>query len=249
MHPRLKPFMFALATVTLTLGTVSRSAADILDLTTNGSQGFINGALFQQGSVQPAGTGVYNSFLRIQANGSEQGYNTNYRPVEFNELTDPHTHAIQVGDVPLVNINGVLYRQFSLDINQSHGNDTSLLSLDKLQVFLGSAPDLHGYPNLGTKIYDLGDNYVKLLDLLSHGSGMSDMYLNIPDSAFSGSDQYVYLYSLFGLNNQSNDGYEEWATDTTLSAVPEPSSIVLLGFGAAGIGATCWRRWHAKPER
>src|SRR5262249_28434531 len=76
MLPRLNPFTTTLASLTLVLGTAGRSAADVLDLTTNGAQGVLNGALFQQGSVQPSGTGVFSSFLRIQMKGTEQGYNT-----------------------------------------------------------------------------------------------------------------------------------------------------------------------------
>src|SRR5262245_30513946 len=64
--------------------------ADMLDLTTAGASGFINGAFFQQTGPQPTGTGAIQSFVRIQRNVSEQGYNTDYRPVQFDEKSDPN---------------------------------------------------------------------------------------------------------------------------------------------------------------
>jgi hypothetical protein len=243
---RIRSLTLVAAAWAVLLGAAGRSSADLLDLTGNGAQGVLNGALFQQGSVQPAGTGVFSSFLRIQANGTEQGYNTDYRPVEFDEKTDPHTHSLFLSKVPLVTIGGVNYRQFSLDINQENNGGKSLLSLDKLEVYLGNLPDLHNYPNLGTKIYDMGPgNYVLLDDKLSHGSGSSDMFLNIPDSLFAGGSPYVYLFSRFGDHEAANGGFEEWAAQCgCVAAVPEPTSLCLFGLGAAGFGA-CWCRRRA----
>src|SRR4051812_31186571 len=58
-------------------------SAATVDLTTAGSNGSIGGAIFQEGSTQPAGSGVIHSFVRIHALGgapAEQGYNTGARP-------------------------------------------------------------------------------------------------------------------------------------------------------------------------
>ena len=55
-----------------------------LDLTARGSSGAINGAEFVQFDARPTGTGVIDSFVRVQALGntsSEQGYNTSARPL------------------------------------------------------------------------------------------------------------------------------------------------------------------------
>src|SRR5262245_11232416 len=60
-----------------------------LDLTMRGSEGTIEGAVFQQCDAQPTGTGVIQSFVRVQtANAKssvEQGYNTDGRPLQFDE--------------------------------------------------------------------------------------------------------------------------------------------------------------------
>src|SRR5262245_41089797 len=65
-----------------------------MDLTARGSQVTVNGAIFKQADPQPTGTGVIRSFVRIQAQGSnqtvEQGYNTDYRPVQFDEKANPN---------------------------------------------------------------------------------------------------------------------------------------------------------------
>src|SRR5262245_24901908 len=54
-----------------------------LDTVTTGSNylctAFGSGALFQVVQPHPTGTGVIDSFLRVQMNGTEQGFNTDYR--------------------------------------------------------------------------------------------------------------------------------------------------------------------------
>src|SRR4051794_20442218 len=63
-----------------------------IDLTTAGAHGSVGGVIFQQGDVQPSGSGVIDSFVRIHAlggGGQEQGYNTSARPLQFNENSSP----------------------------------------------------------------------------------------------------------------------------------------------------------------
>src|SRR4051812_16999352 len=43
------------------------SGTPTVDLTTHGAAGAANGALFRQFDAQPTGTGVINSFVRLQA--------------------------------------------------------------------------------------------------------------------------------------------------------------------------------------
>ncbi len=189
-----------------------------LDLTTHGAIGSIEGAIFQQYDAQPTGTGVINSFVRIQGNkaAEQQGYNTDYRKVQFDENTSPQfTRSLQLSSVPTVNIGGVIYREFLLDINQKASSP--LLSLDELRFYVGNAGNLIGYSagNLSgaTKVYDLdanGDNWVKVNARLNQGSGKGDVLVYVPNSLFTGGS-YVYLYSKFGTNIACNGGFEEWA--------------------------------------
>jgi len=208
----------------------------MLDLTTPGSSGFVNGALFQQSDAQPTGTGHIQSFLRIQGASAhdevQQGYNTDARPLQFDENKSPNfTRALRLSDLPVVNIGGVLYREFLLDINQK--SSQPLLSLDQVQVFLGDSPTLSGYdPATGQlagrpAVYDLdagGDNWVLLDYRLNSGSGSGDMLMYVPDALFAGA-AYVYLYSRFGEHFAGNAGFQEWAAGEGSAAANQLGSI------------------------
>jgi hypothetical protein len=195
--------------------------ATLIDLTTDGSSGEANGALLQQCDAQPTGTGVIRSFLRVQANGVEHGYNTDARPLQFDENKSPQfTRSLTLGEVPTVTVNGVEYREFLLDINQK--SSAPLLSLDELRLYVGSAGNLSGY-NTSTKtlaglspVFDLdgaGDVTVKMNYRLNAGSGAGDVFVLVPAAAFDGqpAGSFVYLYSKFGGIHTGNAGFEEWA--------------------------------------
>ena len=220
---------------------VGQAYADIdLDLTTAGSSGTINGAQFFQANPQPTGSGVIHSFVRIGSNQDvEQGYNTDGRPTAFDEKSSAtFTHSLQLGEVPTITLNGTPYKQFLLDINQTHSNP--LLSLDALQIFLGTSGSLTttNLTLLGTKVYDLdtatSNNTIELNYALNSGSGSGDMFAFIPETVFAGhaSTEFLTLYSSFGIPNSNNDGYEEWSV-----VVPVPGAVLLglLGLSAAGI--------------
>src|SRR4051812_2312785 len=100
-----------------------RSVPAVVDLTHHGAIDSANGAIFRQYDAQPTGTGVINSFVRIQTPNAkstvQQGYNTDHRPVQFDENPSPQfTRLLRLDDVPEVDIGGVKYREFLLDINQ-----------------------------------------------------------------------------------------------------------------------------------
>jgi hypothetical protein len=226
-----------------------------VDLATAGSQGTVNGAIFQQGSVQPAGSGVIDAFVRIHGLGgaaTEQGYNTDARPLQFDENKSPtFTRSIQLSDIPEVTVGGVAYRVFLLDINQK--SSQPLLSLDQLRIFEGDSGSLTGYdPTTGqlagiTALYDLnaggGTNWVELNARLSHGLGSSDMALLVPDSYFlkaaTSSNPYVYLFSRFGDNFATNGGFEQWAVQKGTGPVPSSlSGTVTLQQGGSPVSGT-----------
>jgi hypothetical protein len=145
----------------------------------------------------------------------------------------------------LVNIGGTDYREIILDAAEPGGDKNTLL-LEKMEIYLLPTGSETGYNSgWGTPIYELFDDtdLENILDsiLLNDitGNGVSDMYAYIPDSFFTGSNQYMYLYSKFGLADMalgaSDGSFEEWGVAAGGSpVVPEPASMVLLGSGLLG---------------
>src|SRR5262245_29843793 len=110
-----------------------------VDLTTSGDSGVINDAVFQTGLLQSAGTGVFNTFVQIQHNGTEQGYNSDNSTEQFDEK-NAHHRSLLLANVPIVigdgtggTVEGVAYRQFVLDLNEPAAQQ--FLSLDRLQIW------------------------------------------------------------------------------------------------------------------
>jgi hypothetical protein len=213
-----------------------RVVPTVINLTTPGASGMINGAFFNQFTQQPAGSGTLNSFVKLSTpNTIEQGFNTDFRPVQFNEDNTPtFTRALKLASVPkVIAQGGVAYYEFLLDINQLAS--ASLLSLDELRLYVTNPSTvdpnlLHNYNStthtlqddagaLYSPAYDLNPtsdiNYIELDAKLSSGNGAGDMVALIPVSML-GTDlnQYVYLYSELGVHFANNDGADEWAVAT-----------------------------------
>lgn len=215
------------------LGLMRIASATLVDLAANES-GTATPALgpittFERYDPDPAtGTGVFQPFVRIQGNGVEKGYNTD-GAVEFETKSGLWTHSIKLEDIYVSE--GSL--EFLLDINQYQGGEGEFLSLDVMEIYLSASPNLDYYSSgLGTLIYDLGDNWVKMNNtLFKPGSGTGDVRVLIPQNPAWNTDFYLYLYSEFGGNEgfSANSGFEEWGT------VPEPATICLLGLGALAL--------------
>jgi MYXO-CTERM domain-containing protein len=92
-------------------------------------------------ALQSTGTGVIQPFLRVQAKGQEQGYNTSGQPV-LDDKSGPWTHAIQAKDFDTVTLNGAKYVEFVLDANQiGNGN----ISVNQVQIFTSDVDPLNHY--------------------------------------------------------------------------------------------------------
>lgn len=226
--------------ISVTILMASGSSATLLDLTTPGSMGTINGTIFITPPTITSGTGLIDSFLRIQANGkapSEQGYNTD-GALEFDTKGGAFTHSLQLSALQsnIATIGGIDYYEFVLDVNESPGN--GIITLHEFEIYLDPAPNNSGYPVIGTLVYDFdvgpdGDSEVKLDYNNFSGSGKLDLFALVPTSHFGADlNQYVYLFSKFGLPDDFvDDGFEEWAHKTTgtFTSVPEPVTILLFG--------------------
>jgi len=233
---------------------LSAQAATIVDLTTAGSNGSSNGALYQQVPDQSTGTGVIDPFLRIQGNVTEQGYNTE-AGTPFETKGGSWTHDLQLSDLVTKTIGGVSYYEFLLDINQTGANP--LLSLDNFQIFTsatpaGSSTAANFLTTLGTLRYNndtgaQGDTTVQLNFSLNPGSGAGDAFIYVPTSNFAGvsSSAYVVFYALFGTPDPSNDGFEEFSivgTPTTTSVPDGGATAGMLGMAMLGLGLLARRK-------
>jgi hypothetical protein len=78
----------------------------------------LNGAFFSN-VTYGAGSGVIDSFVRIQTVGNEQGFNTSGSLSGQPDVKGgAFTHDLRLADVPTIFVGGVAYREFRLDINQ-----------------------------------------------------------------------------------------------------------------------------------
>jgi len=235
MKFRLVPFIAVAAML-----AVRPAGATIIDLTTaTATHSQIadlgGGFTVQQISPQSTGTGVIDSFLRVQANGAEQGYNTDQTPPPLDAKAGNFTRSLLLSEVPVV---GGAY-QFLLDINQS---GDGFISLNQIQLFASSvgltsatssfssnagagtnavigfsnATQVFRMSNASTadpKSYTINMNYN-----LNSGSGSGDMFLFVDKSIFGNANPattFVTLFSQFGnpppTGTSSNDGFEEWS--------------------------------------
>ena len=228
------------------------SQAVTINLTTSGTSGTANGGLFVQIDNGSTGTGVIEPFVRLQANGTEQGYNTDLKPMP-DVKTGTWTKDILLSAVPVVSVGSIPYYQFLLDINEKNDENGRLLSLYQLQIFtkLGALTSANEYSDLtsgATKVWDLdvgsdGNSLIELNYSLNPGSGYGDMFAYIPVSAV-GTDltKNLYLFSAFGTPQTSDAGFEEWAV--LRNSTPPPSrvpdggtTVTALGFALLGLGS------------
>lgn len=223
-----------------------------IDLTTTGAQATVNGAIIRQADAVPTDSGQFQTFLRLQDWGVERGYNTDARPVQFDAFSDPSVnHSLQLGQVPTVTVDGVVYREFLLEINETACRP--FLSLDQLKIFVGKTGDLRGYCSWTGQlaghdaVFDLdgaGNVSVKFNANLNRGTGTGDAVVLIPDAVFASfkPTDFVYLYSKFGARFGADGGFEQWGVRPVETPPPPPpaslSGYVYLddGVGPEAIG-------------
>src|SRR5262245_18127624 len=92
-----------------------------VDLTDPGDFGMIKDAVFMTGEI-PAAVAAFSSFVQIQQNGTERGYNSDHS-AQFDEK--PNTHSILLAEIPIVigdgtngTQEGVAYRELLLNLNE-----------------------------------------------------------------------------------------------------------------------------------
>ena len=224
--------------------------AHALDLTASGSSGFVNdGVFFQQTSSSGAGTGNISSYLRVQANSTEEGYNSGFRDVEFDEDNSLNFNRdLFASQIPVVTIGDIKYAEFLLDINQPNGQGKSGVDLEEFRIFQHAISNITNGNSGGTfngfagqsvfEIFRL-DEVVKLNDLNS-GSGSIDYTINVPLALFDLSrGSRVTTYAYF---TSSAGGFEEFAVQVGGDFETVPTPALLPGLFGMGIAALRKRR-------
>ena len=226
----------------------------VVDLTTFGIEHFLgNGTVVHRNDSDwgdthgdtSEGLGDLNSFVSLTytgLGGVEQGYNTDARPVQFNEANDPaKTHSVRLSDLPQVTVNGIQYREFVLNVNQK--KTANFLSVDEARIFLGSVGNLSGYNSSfqtlagQTAVWDLDageDTTIITRALMNQGSRAGEIVLLVPESSFTGAtgDTFVYLYSKMGgaVGAVANGGAEQWGYRLPPLTQPPTEGGTLSGF-------------------
>src|ERR1700720_4327839 len=186
----------AIAIISLT--TTTRAYASVVELTTGpGANGTIGDALFFASDQQPAGTGFIDSFLRVQASPTEQGYNTD-GGFPFDDK-NPHNfqHSVLLSSLSEFNLNGTEYFKFMLDANQS-GASNHTFTMTQLQIYtansgslLPTALNADGTIALGSLVYNMNaGGTTNTVVTTATGSGKYDAIVYIPVSLFNLSDKF-----------------------------------------------------------
>jgi len=158
--------------------SIGSAATLTVNLTGGGTVQLSSGAILLAGPTEGSvGTGVIDPFLRVQASGTEQGFNTDVSNV--NSLTCPpfggttdcadkagnFTHSTLTSDFGQITnpvINGTTYTgtfvRFLLDVNQE--NSDSLITLDEVSLYNGTTGSPTSLAGAGTNTFNLSQTTV-----------------------------------------------------------------------------------------
>ena len=213
-------------------GDVTGDTKDDLDITTPGSSGVINGAIFTDAVNVGSGTGNYNTFLaigdKVGADDIAAGFNTIDGPpggpdASNAEIDHAKTEAVLLGAVPVTEVDGVLYYEFRVDLNEANSGIVAQISLDQFQIYVSTDGGITELSVLTSqiKVYDMdagpdGDVSVLFDEANSSGSGTDDYAVLVPAALFSSfnpTTYYLYLYVEMGAAGADwgvQSGFEEW---------------------------------------
>lgn len=172
-----------------------------------------------------SGTGTFDSFVRVQEDGEEKGYNTD-GTLQYNTKTGNWTHSIKVSAIPVVYLDpdaggpatfGPYWELFN-DLNETNTTAGRLISLNDIEVYFTTDNELTGYPFTGKATLEYEYHGDILINDVNSGSGRGDLRVRIPLTGItipsncsygdSDCDTYFVLYNAWG----QTDGYDSDAT-------------------------------------
>jgi hypothetical protein len=206
-----------------------------IDLRTAGSEAVLAGGAIAHrmdgvwnnaNGSEAHGTGALQTYLTVQNDGVERGYNTDFRPVQFNASSDANqTRALPLANVPVVTVDGQEYREFVLNVDQIDANGDRQLSVDEIQIFTSTVNNLRNYSNANNTLRagSLVESPIWSLDALdgstndwlqvrakANTAATGELALLIPNDLFAPGETFVYIYSRMGVNRDANQGAEQW---------------------------------------
>jgi len=216
--------------------------ADTVSLLADGTTQFsanTSNTIFSLTDIQPAGSGVFDPFVRIQNIGNEEGYNTSITSSTMNDAANGPAN-------PLIPMNSVVdannHINLALDYNETGTPKTSTITLENLTLVISTNPNKSGpdstspwsiqsipsdpgdvtiYNMLSTTRTDaghVGNVFNILLDAKDNlasgngGSGQADLLVQLDVSSLNLGgllDANHYLY-VYSRFSGGQAGYEEW---------------------------------------
>ena len=158
----------ALGFATAVLLFATDASASGCDLYTSNSSCTFNAGVYNVVGPHPTGTGVIDSFLRVQQKGAEEGFNTGARPMlcdgrTCDDKTDPnYTRNLLSSSVPIVNISGTDYRAFFLDINEPSATPKDYITLDQVEIYVSNTASLTTHTSGAPGLRRLGRRHQSL---------------------------------------------------------------------------------------
>ncbi len=155
-----------------------------------------------------AGTGNYDSFLRLQAHNDEQGFNTDDGHQADNK-EGIWTHSIKFSSLVVVTVDGVQYYEIRLDLNEGNAASDPPIDLTELRLFYSAAAATGAdFDNNFAGLHQAFDlSATQHLTDVHSGSGSDDYVFLIPTALFPDKSGYFTLYSEF---TGADGGFEEW---------------------------------------
>jgi hypothetical protein len=241
----------------LVLLVTAPPSARAVDLTTLGASATVQSVLFTEGNAFPSASDVHQPFLRVQATGTEQGFNTDFRPLEPDAIGTPTvTHSIRLRSLArrflTASNHADYYLEFWIDANESTLSGENYLSIDQLRLYTATTPSIgtsSQLPLSATLRYDMDlptDQQILLDSTLEPGSGVPTVTIDIPTSYFADvpDSEFVYVFVraggaglVGGRQYGSSGGFEELsalvpsspAAVPVTEAAPAPSIRVVGG--------------------
>ncbi|TIT49486.1 MAG: hypothetical protein E5W64_13660, partial [Mesorhizobium sp.] len=106
----------------------------------------IGSGVLLEATTEGSGTGNYDSFLRLQATGIEEGFNTDQNGNVLDNKAS-FTHDLQYGNIQPILLdltndgidNKVAYLEFRLDLNESNNATNGNITLTGLDIYISNA--------------------------------------------------------------------------------------------------------------